>query len=149
SEHNEREGEADIEETQHDRTLRLPSDVYVRRPISGTPRAARSRACAGGSVRTAARKCAERALGFDLVSPSLGIRGRRLTRWKLGAPAVDFCSGRWREPFGASRLRLARKRLAMRSSSEWKVTTTRRPPAFKRSSAALKPRASSASSSFT
>ena len=60
---------------------------------------------------------------------------KKLEAWRR---MVDFCSGRWREPFGGGGLRLAKKRLAIRSSSEWKVTTTSRPPAFNRSSAALK-----------
>ena len=45
--------------------------------------------------------------------------------------------------------RPAKKSLTMRSSSEWNVTTARRPPGLRRRSAAQSPRTSSASSSLT
>ncbi len=63
------------------------------------------------------------------------------------AAAAAIC-GRWREAAGA-RLRSARKVLTMRSSSEWKATTTSRPDGLSTRSAAARPRASSASSSLT
>ena len=106
--------------------------------MRGTPKLARSRACGGASVRSPALRRAERARGFSLISSFDGDNGRRLRSRKLGKKFDSPFSGKWREPFGAGTLRAAKKRLAMRSSSEWKVTTASLPSASRRCSAALK-----------
>ena len=48
-------------------------------------------------------------------------------------------TGRWRDPAGVAPLRSWRKRLTMRSSRLWKVTTASRPPAEATRSAAREP----------
>jgi hypothetical protein len=83
----------------------------------------------GAVVRTAARSFDERARGLTASSASPGAMALLAISWKLdGAPAAT--GGRWREPPGVRPARSARKFLTMRSSSEWKVTTARRPPGF-------------------
>ena len=88
-------------------------------PLGG-PQLGRARARIGGDFRFVG---ADRALGED-------AEGRRRAR---------TTSGRWREPPPAA-LREARKVLTMRSSSEWKATTTSRPPGLRTRSAAASPR---------
>ena len=66
----------------------------------------------------------------------------------LNVAARAFASGMCREPVMAS-ARSAMKRLTMRSSSEWNVTTASRPPGFSARSAASNALASSPSSSLT
>jgi hypothetical protein len=102
---------------------------------------------AAASVRSAARKLgrAGTRIGGDFAlvrrfrTPREHVEGRR----RRGAT-----SGRCREPAGA-RLRSVRNVLTMRSSSEWKATTTSRPLGLSTRSAAARPRASSVSSSLT
>ena len=101
---------------------------------------------AGASVRTAVRSRAERARGFRASSASEGETGLA-TCSKVGAgPCAAI--GRWREPAGTSPLRILRKRLTMRSSRLWKVTTAKRPPGRSDRSAARSPCSSSSSSAF-
>src|SRR5262249_22265483 len=90
-------------------------------------------ACAGASVRSAARSLAERARGLAAISLSPGITGLRVSRRKLGTAC--FTSGRCREP-PLVLARSAKKFLTMRSSSEWNDTTANRPPGFSTRSAA-------------
>src|SRR5436190_1142912 len=104
---------------------------------------------AGASVRTAALSLAERDRGLAATSLSVGLTGRWLRNRKLGAGRAPVCGGRWREPRSSGVARSLRKRLTSRSSSEWKVTTTRRPPGASTRSAAARPRPSSESSSLT
>ena len=101
---------------------------------------------AGASVRTADRSRAERARGLMASSRSEAATGF-LTCPKLGAGPLT-ASGRWREPAGVAPLRLLRKRLTMRSSRLWKVTTASRPPGASARSAARSPCSSSSSSAF-
>ena len=109
----------------------------------GTPSAAKSSARAGAAVRTAARSLAERARGLAATSASEASIAPRVSRVKVGGS--DRASGRCRDP-RATWLRSCRKRLTMRSSSEWKATTTRRPPSLSTASAAPSACASSSSS---
>src|SRR5450631_2097349 len=103
-------------------------------------------ACAGASVRSAARSFAERARGLAEISSSSGVTGRLVKMTKLGAACA--ISGRCRDPPPAL-ARSTRKFLTMRSSSEWNDTTTSRPPGFNTRSAAESARCSSSSSSLT
>jgi hypothetical protein len=81
-------------------------------------------------VRTAARSFDERARGLTASSASLGAMALLAISWKLAGAPAGAC-GRWREPPGVRPARSARNVLTMRSSSEWKVTTARRPPGFR------------------
>ena len=63
-----------------------------------------------------------------MISSFDGDNGRRLRSRNLGKKFNPPFSGKWREPFGAGMLRAAKKRLAMRSSSEWKLMTAKRAP---------------------
>src|SRR5882762_8554809 len=83
--------------------------------------------CGGAAVRSAARSFADRARGLA---------------------AACATSGRCRDPLLALP-RSTRKFLTMRSSSEWKDTTTSRPPGFSTRSAADSARCSSSSSWLT
>src|SRR5690606_9030711 len=102
----------------------------------------------GACVRTAARILAERARGLAASSASPASRAPLNSRSKLGL-RVSTATGAWREPPGALPVRSVRKALTMRSSSEWKVTTTSRPPGASVASAASSPRSSSPNSSLT
>src|SRR5690606_9163389 len=103
---------------------------------------------AGAVVRTPARSLAERARGLAASSASPASRAPLNSRSKLGL-RVSTATGAWRDPPGALPVRSVRKALTMRSSSEWKVTTTSRPPGASVASAASSPRSSSPSSSLT
>src|SRR5262249_17335907 len=127
-ERHERHHKADIDETQHGPFS--PSPQACRQAgsaIRGTPKFAGSRACGGVSVRSPALRRAERARGFSLISSFVGDSGRRLRSRKLGEKVDRARSGTCRDARGAGVLRAAKKRLAMRSSSEWKVTTASLP----------------------
>ena len=89
------------------------------------------------AVRTALRSRAERARGFAASSRSDGETGLA-TRSKVGSSGRRS-AGRWREPAGVPPLRSRRKRLTIRSSRLWKVTTASRPPGFSARSAAARP----------
>src|SRR5215217_381478 len=103
---------------------------------------------AGAAVRTPARSLAERARGLAAVSASEGSTWPLNGSSKVGVgPPVT--GGAWREPPGRRPARAAKKALAMRSSSEWNVTTPNRPPGFRIASAPSRPPSSSVSSSFT
>src|SRR5690606_38140823 len=113
----------------------------------GTPYARGSEAPrAGASVRSAARRRAERARGLRAISMSPGVAERTMGM-KVGAAAN--VAGECRETFAVVRERSARNVLTIRSSSEWKLTTARRPPGASTSSAANSALRSSPSSSFT
>ena len=84
------------------------------------------------------------------IGPRLGAPGAtaplaRSTKVGVG----DARSGAWREPPLRTAERSARKRLTMRSSSEWKETTTSRPPSPRMRSEAASASASSSSSRLT
>ena len=102
----------------------------------------------GVAVRRPTRSLAERARGLAAHSASPGAIGWRLGKVKEGGVAAGS-PGR-RRP-GASPLpeRRAKNDFAMRSSSEWKVTTASRPPGASTRSAAASPATSSPSSSLT
>src|ERR1700704_4298325 len=89
--------------------------------------------CGGAAVRSAARSFADRARGLAATSASPGVTGRLVRIRKLDAACAT--SGRCRDPLLALP-RSTRKFLTMRSSSEWKDTTTSRPPGFSTRSAA-------------
>src|SRR6202030_1061110 len=76
-------------------------------------------ACAGASVRSAARSFADRARGLAEISSSSGVTGRLVKMTNLGAAWA--ISGRCRDPPPAF-ARSTRKFLTMRSSSEWNDT---------------------------
>src|SRR5690606_12768860 len=82
---------------------------------------------AGAAVRTAARKVAERARGLRKVSASEGRMAFESTV-NVGS-AESRASGRWRLARAVAPAASRRKRLTMRSSRLWKLTTARRPPA--------------------
>src|SRR5215218_3716581 len=103
--------------------------------------------CGGVSVRAPARSFAERARGLRAISWSLGHTGPLVIASKVGSGAAAV--GRWREPVAARPVRAAKNCFTMRSSSEWNVTTTRRPAGFRMPSAACNARTSSPSSSLT
>src|SRR5215831_16432994 len=71
----------------------------------------------GASVRSAARRRAERARGLALISSSLGTCGCLPTRWNVGSRA-SARAGAWREPLPARPERSTKNRFTMRSSSE-------------------------------
>ena len=75
----------------------------------------------GLAVRTALLSRAERARGFAASSRSVGETGLA-TRSNVGSVG-STSAGRWREPAGVPPLRSRKKRLTMRSSRLWKVTT--------------------------
>ncbi len=82
----------------------------------------------GSASRSAARRRADRARGLTASSVRPGPHRVPVERSKAPADGVTGSSGRWREGRGPAPLRAARNCLTMRSSSEWKATTTRRPP---------------------
>lgn len=117
---------------------------------------------------TAALSLADLPLGFSSTSSLLGSTTFlcSLTQWTLSLPPSSSSASsssssssflcRWARALwrmlwrgGALRSSPLRKRLAMRSSSEWNVRTQRRPPGRRRSWAAWSPATSSFSSSFT
>ena len=99
------------------------------------------------AVRRAARSRADRARGFAATSASPASTPLRARSVKVGAAISD--SGLWREPPDRAAERSARKRLTMRSSSEWNATTTSRPPSPRMRSDAASASASSSSSRLT
>src|SRR5665213_2814205 len=103
-------------------------------------------ACAGASVRSAARSFADRARGLAEISASSGVMGRLVKMAKLGAACAT--SGRCRDPPPAL-ARSTRKFLTMRTPSEWNDTTASRPPGLSTRSAADSARYSWSSSSLT
>ena len=85
SERDERQHQADIDETQHGLNPSPPKACrQAGSAMRGTPKLARSRACGGASVRSPALRRAERARGFSLISSFDGDNGRRLRSRKLG-----------------------------------------------------------------
>ena len=111
------------------------------------PRAPRCRRGKGASPRTPKRSLADLARGFAASSASPAV---------IGPPIVDEAAlglalavGRCRDSACRGAVRSRRKRLTMRSSSEWKVTTTSRPPGPRSEAAPTSPRTSSPSSSLT
>src|SRR5262249_9816258 len=137
----ERGDDADVEEAHH---RRLPLMTSVRAGSRG-----KRSSCAlpaGASVRSAARSLAERARGLAAIAVASGVTNRPVRTRKPAGGCL--ASGRWRDP-PLRRLRVARNVFTMRSSSEWKATATSRPPGRSTASAAARPAASSASSSFT
>src|ERR1700722_5282274 len=139
-----RQGEG--EEDDHRRQVHHPKAAHPAKEDAGDGHAAAAQA--GAAVRTAARSLAERARGLAASSASPGPFGPLNSSSKLGA-APFAAGGACRETPGVLPERSARKALTMRSSSEWKVTTASRPPAFSTRSAASKPASSSSSSAFT
>ncbi len=127
------------------RMLSLPSITLARDGTCGSNPATEI-SPAGAAVRSAARNLAERARGLCAISASAGTTGRLVRMRKVGGACT--ISGRCREPPPAPP-RSARKVLTIRSSSEWKATTARRPPGLRMRSAAARPSASSHSSSLT
>ena len=97
-------------------------------------------------MRIAARSRAERARGLAAISASPGSTAWRVRSSNVGGSTR--VSGACREPRGAVE-RSCRKRFTMRSSSEWKATTTSRPPSRSTASAAASACASSSSSRLT
>ena len=84
---------------------------------------------AGAPVRSAARSRAERARGFRAVSCADGRIARVVISRKLGSRTLaGAASGLWRDGLGLRPLRRRRNAFTRRSSSEWKATTTSRPP---------------------
>lgn len=117
---------------------------------------------------TAALSLADLPLGFFSISALLGSTTFlcSLTQWTLSpspssSSASSSCSSssflwRWARALwrtlrlgGALRSSPLRKRLAMRSSSEWNVRMQRQPPGRRKSWAVWSPATSSFSSSFT
>jgi len=88
---------------------------------------------AGAAVRKPARSLAERARGFSSASASLAA----IIAFPMGSKVAGLsCAiGMWRDP-EALPDRSEKNFLTIRSSSEWKVTTTNRPPGFSARSAA-------------
>src|SRR5690606_11539512 len=114
---------------------------------AGTPMPRRLAGSSGrlaAAVRRPARRRAERARALSRISASPGVTAARVSNSKVAG--ASSCSGRWREPPGRGAERSARKRLTIRSSSEWKETTTSRAPSPRISSEAASARASSSSS---
>src|SRR5690606_8906177 len=95
--------------------------------------------------RSATRSTALRARGFAASSASPALRAPPMAR----SVGVDGSGSGMRRLAGGAFARAAMNCLAMRSSSEWKLITTRRPPAFSRCIAASSPVSRSASSRFT
>ena len=79
----------------------------------------------GASVRSAARSLAERARGLAAISASSGTIGRLVSTRKVGGGRAHPADGASRRRAGCARPETI---LTMRSSSEWKETTTSRPP---------------------
>src|SRR5690606_26413024 len=102
---------------------------------------------AGAAVRTAQRSVAERARGLRSVSASDG-RTAFDRRSKVGV-CSPLASGKWRLARAVAPAASRKKRLTIRSSRLWKLTTAKRPPALSSRSAARKPCSSSSSSPFT
>jgi hypothetical protein len=93
-----------------------------------------------------AKLCGAR--GLAAVSVRVGAIGWRPSQMKLvGVGAAS--PGKRREPVSPRPQRSARNCFTMRSSSEWKVTTTSRPPSASTRSAAASPSSNWPSSSFT
>lgn len=69
-------------------------------------------------MRTAARKRADLARGFASNSAFEDVNERELMIWKLGGRTDSIDVGMWRETPCDLPLRLAMKRLTMRSSKE-------------------------------
>ena len=84
------------------------------------------------------RNRAERARGFRSNSPLEGVNGRELRKsetWRV--QFYRLLRQMPRLPRVPCRFATAKNLLTIRSSSEWKVTTTRRPPGFRMRSAAM------------
>src|SRR5690606_10369100 len=94
---------------------------------------------------SATRRTALRARGLPASSVESALRAPPIARSVGTKPSV---SGRRRLPAGAFAWR-AMKRLTMRSSSEWKLITARRPPGLSAASAASSPASRSPSSRLT
>src|SRR5262249_30458909 len=102
----------------------------------------------GASVRSQARSLAERARGLRAVSSSLAITALRVTGVHTAAtrsPARSAWAGGKDDVHARSRKRC----LTRRSSSEWKLMTTQRPPRRSRSGKTARKRSSSSSSPLT
>ena len=86
-------------------------------------------------VRSPARSLAERERGFAAISASSATTGFfvSVVKGHAGTPTV---SGWWREPARVPAALRAKNVLTIRSSSEWKDTTTSRPPGLSTRSAA-------------
>ena len=128
--------------------MQLTSRLDETSGSSGRPKIDRSAAARRGRrCGSPARSLAERARGLAAVSASLGATSACPSLSKVAARSCCFRQ----VARAATRLpeRSAKKRLTMRSSSEWKVTTTSRPPGFSARSAANSAWASSPSSSLT
>src|SRR5262249_53938279 len=95
------------------------------RPGSRGPSSGGS-AQAGASVRSAQRSLAERERGLASTSVSLGSIALRWRTSKVGGFPFGV-PGRWREADGVWPERARKNSFTMRSSIEWKVTTTSRP----------------------
>ena len=95
----------------------------------------------GVSVRTAARMRAERARGLAAISAAPGRTTRRPSRRNRAERTAVWASGAWREGLGRAAERSTRKRLTVRSSREWNVTTAR---AGRRDAAGSRPRSARA-----
>ena len=135
-----------------DRDACMKRHISFFSPVARGSRASASIASSiprgGAPVRTPKRSLAERERGLASASASLGSIG-----WPRGTSNVGWASagspGKRREAARPRPERLAKNCLTMRSSSEWKVTTARRPPGLRSRSAAARPRTSSPSSSLT
>src|SRR6185437_2597481 len=101
---------ADHEEMEdtHGQALRISSESVGHAGSSAA-------ACAGASVRSAARNLADRARGLAAISASSGMTGRLVRTAKLGGACAT--AGWCRDPPPALP-RSTRKFLTMRSSSE-------------------------------
>src|SRR5579883_1696426 len=122
--------------------------LAVRCEASAKAMSASSAPRGGASVRAPKRNLAERARGLASISLSFGVIGWPPGTAKVGAGA-GASPGRRRPAASPRPERRAKNCLTMRSSSEWNVTTTRRPPGLRIASAATSPRANSPSSSLT
>ncbi len=135
----ERAGDREDQGRQDDDPHRAPParSAAASSPTDGTPSSSSSSGQAGASVRTAARSRADLARGFTSSSPFEGVNGRELTISETRCLQILSIA-----PAGAASratslpARSAKNRFTMRSSSEWKVTTTSRPPGFRLRSAA-------------
>src|SRR5437763_3031307 len=95
------------------------------------------------SVRSATRMTAERARGLAATSVALGlVRPSDFSR-------VGFGGANGTRRSTSLLLSRAMKVFTMRSSREWKLMTTRRPPGTSKASAAFSPCSSSSSSALT
>ena len=139
--------DADDDEIEEAQDHARPRKTSASEGSARQQRLGRRRARRRGSVRSAARSLAERARGLAAISASSGVTGRRVStrkrRRRRHRQAADAATS------AGARLRVARKVLTMRSSSEWNATTTSRPAGLSTRSAAARPRASSPSSSLT